>query len=159
MKASIKVGWTDYFETTTQIYTGSGETTSSGYIPPGGYVQKGFNTLESGITLDITPWVGASGDITVMINPDIRDAKQISKEHSTIANRTMDTTVRVKDGENIIIGGLIQKNENSQESKIPLLGNIPILGHLFKKSDDMNNNTELIIIIRPKLMGNEKVAE
>ena len=157
MKASIKVGWTDYFETTTEIYTGNTGIPSTGYTPPyGGYIQRGFNTLESGITLDITPWVGASGDITVLIHPDIKDAKQISREHSTIANRTLDTTVRVKDGENIAIGGLIQKNENSQESKIPLLGNIPILGHLFKKSGKMNNDTELIIIVRPKLVGNEK---
>jgi type II secretory pathway component HofQ len=64
MKASIKVGWTDYFETTTQIYTNnqtSTQTSSTGYIPPYGYQQQGFNTLESGITLDITPWVGAAG--------------------------------------------------------------------------------------------------
>ena len=66
----------------------------------------------------------------------------------------------MKDGENIVIGGLIQKSENSQESKIPWLGSIPILGHLFKKSNDMNNNTELIIIVRPKLIGNsEKEAK
>jgi len=152
MKASIKVGWTDYFETTTEIYTGG----TGIPTPPEGYTQRGFNTLESGITLDITPWVGASGDITVQIHPYIKDAKQISREHSIIANRTLDTTVRVKDGENIVIGGLIQKNENSQESKIPLLGNIPILGRLFKKSDKMNNDTELIIIVRPKLVGSEK---
>jgi type II secretory pathway component GspD/PulD (secretin) len=95
-------------------------------------------------------------EITVLIHPDIRDAKQISKEHSTIANRTLDTNVRVKDGENIVIGGLIQKSENSQESKIPWLGSIPILGHLFKKSNDTNNNTELIIIVRPKLIGSDK---
>jgi type II secretory pathway component GspD/PulD (secretin) len=158
MKASIKVGWTDYFETTTEIYNTGGSTTeptSSTYNPYGGYTRSGFNTLESGITLDITPWVGASGDITVMIRPDIRDAKQISKEHSTIANRTMDTNVRVRDGENIVIGGLIQKNESATESRLPLLGRIPILGHLFKKNDSMNNDTELIIIVRPKIIGSD----
>jgi len=164
MKASIKVGWTDYFETTTDIYNGynsgypGGSTTgqtSSTYNPSySGYSRSGFNTLESGITLDITPWVGSAGEITVLIRPDIRDAKQISKEHSTIANRTMDTNVRVKDGENIIIGGLIQRSENTTQSKLPFLGNIPILGHLFKKSDNLNNETELIIIVRPKLIGN-----
>ena len=167
MKASIKVGWTDYFETTTEVYNGynSGYTggsttgqTSSTYNPS--YTRSGFNTLESGITLDITPWVGSAGEITVLIRPDIRDAKQISKEHSTIANRTMDTNVRVKDGENIVIGGLIQRNENTTESKLPFLGSIPIVGHLFKKSDKMNNETELIIIVRPKLIGNsEKEAK
>lgn len=161
MKASIKVGWTDYFETTTEIYNGynsgytSGSTTgqtSSTYNPS--YTRSGFNTLESGITLDITPWVGSAGEITVLIRPDIRDAKQISKEHSTIANRTLDTNVRVKDGENIVIGGLIQRSENTTESKLPFFGSIPIIGHLFKKSDNLNNETELIIIVRPKIIGN-----
>ena len=169
MKASIKVGWTDYFETTTEIYNGynSGYTgssitgqPSSTYNPSyGGYSRSGFNTLESGITLDITPWVGSAGEITVLIRPDIRDAKQISKEHSTIANRTLDTNVRVKDGENIVIGGLIQRNENATESKLPFLGSIPIVGHLFKKSDNLNNETELIIIVRPKLIKSNENPE
>ena len=146
LKASINVGWTEYFETTTEIYRGAD-------VPVGGYTRRGFNTLESGITLEITPWVGAAGEITVLIHPDIRDAKQISKEHSTIANRSLDTTVRVKDGETIVIGGLIQRNELTQESKVPVLGNIPVLGHLFKKSNKMHNDTELIIIVKPKIIG------
>ncbi len=157
MKANIKVGWTDYFETTTEIYSSAIGTTSPDlYTPSGGYIRRGFNTLESGITLEITPWVGASGEITVTVRPEIRDAKLISKEHSTIAERSLDTTVRVKDGEDIVIGGLIQRNESDRESKVPLFGSIPILGNLFKESNKMNNETELIIIVRPKIIGNNK---
>lgn len=155
MKANIKVGWTDYFETTTEIYSSAvGATTPDVYVPSGGYVRRGFNTLESGITLEITPWVGASGEITVTVHPEIRDAKLISKEHSTIAERSLDTTVRVRDGEDIVIGGLIQRNESDRESKVPLFGSIPILGNLFKESNKMNNETELIIIVRPKIISN-----
>jgi type II secretory pathway component GspD/PulD (secretin) len=149
LKASIKVGWTDYLETTTEIYSAD--------VPVGGYVRRGFNTLESGITLDITPWVGAAGEITVLIHPDIRDAKQISREHSTIAERSLDTTVRVKDGETIVIGGLIQRNEETRESKVPVLGGIPVLGHLFKESHKTQNDTELIIIVKPRIIGSNSV--
>ncbi len=160
MKANIKVGWTDYFETTTEIYsTPIGATSPDIYTPSGGYVRRGFNTLESGITLEITPWVGASGEITVTVRPEIRDAKLISKEHSTIAERSLDTTVRVRDGEDIVIGGLIQRNESDRESKVPLFGSIPILGNLFKESNKMNNETELIIIVRPKIISNDKKSQ
>ena len=131
---------------TTEIYRGED-------VPVGGYTRRGFNTLESGITLEITPWVGAAGEITVLIHPDIKDPKQVSKEHSTITERSLDTTVRVKDGETIVIGGLIQRNETTQESKVPVLGSIPLLGHLFKESHKTHNDTELIIIVKPRIIG------
>lgn len=144
-KASMSVGWQEYFETTTEIYSGAD-------VPVGGYIRRGFNILEFGIDLDITPWVGASGDITVLIHPDIKDPKQVSKERSTITQRSLDTTVRVKDGETIVIGGLIQRNESTQEKRVPVLGSIPLLGHLFKESIKIQSNTELIIIVRPRII-------
>ena len=98
-------------------------------------------------------------DITVLIHPDIKDPKQVSKERSTITQRTLDTTVRVKDGETIVIGGLIQKNESEQEQKVPVLGSIPLLGNLFKESLKVQSNTELIIIVKPKIIGNSQIAE
>ena len=108
--------------------------------------------LETGITLEITPWVGAAEEITVLIHPDIKDPKIISREHSTITQRTLDTTVRVKDGETIVIGGLIQRNETASESKVPVLGSIPLLGNLFKESRKEYTDTELIIVVKPKLI-------
>jgi len=160
LKATIKSIWTEYFETTTEIYQGGSTTYPTDIYPAtGGYVRRGFNTLDSGITLEITPWVGKSGEITVLIRPEIRDAKQVSKERSTISTRSLDTTVRVKDGENIVIGGLIQRNETSQVSKLPLLGSIPILGNLFKETTKMNNDTELVIVVRPKLIGSSIETE
>ena len=148
LKASMTVGWREYFETTTEIYRGVD-------VPVGGYTRRGFNTLEFGVTLDITPWVGAAGDITVLIHPDIKDPKQVSRERSTITQRTLDTTVRVKNGETIVIGGLIQRTESTQESKVPVLGSIPLLGHLFKESLKVQSDTELIIIVKPTIIGSD----
>jgi type II secretory pathway component GspD/PulD (secretin) len=147
VKATMNVGWTEYFETTTEIYRGED-------VPVGGYTRRGFNTLETGIMLEITPWVGAAEEITVLIHPDIKEPKIISKEHSTITQRTLDTTVRVKDGETIVIGGLIQRNETASESKVPVLGSIPLLGNLFKESRKEYTDTELIIVVKPKLIDN-----
>jgi type IV pilus assembly protein PilQ len=145
LQATMTVGWQEYFETTTEIYRGDD-------VPVGGYTRRGFNTLEFGVTLEITPWVGSAGDITVLIHPDIKDPKQVSKERSTITQRTLDTTVRVKDGETIVIGGLIQRNESTQENKVPVLGSIPLLGHLFKEDLKVQSDTELIIIVKPKII-------
>lgn len=152
MKATMTVGWQEYFETTTEIYRGVD-------VPVGGYTRRSFNILEFGITLEITPWVGSAGDITMLIHPDIKDPKQISKERSTISQRTLDTTVRVKDGETIVIGGLIQRNESIQETKVPVLGSIPLLGHLFKESLKVQSETELIIIVRPRIINSSEDGE
>lgn len=147
-KATITVGWTDYFETTIRTFRGEEE------VPTyGGYYRTGFNVLESGITLEITPWVGATKEITVEIHPEVKDAKLISKEHSTIAQRTVDTTVRVKDGETIVIGGLLQERETTEERKVPVLGSIPLLGNLFKNSHKVSDQTELVIIIQPRIIN------
>ena len=148
LKASMSVGWTEYFETTTEIYRGD-DVPITGY----GYRRSSFNTLTTGIQLDITPWVGASGEITVLIHPNIRDPRTISKEHSSITERTLDTTVRVKDGGTIVIGGLIQRNESTQETRVPVLGSIPLLGNLFKESLKVHSDTELIIIVKPRIIG------
>jgi len=144
-QAHIRVGATHMFETTTEIYKGAD-------VPTGGYTRRAFNTVETGITLDITPWIGASGDITMTIIPDIRDADRISKEESKISTRSIDTTVRVKDGGMIVIGGLLQKKELTSEERVPVISRIPIMGNLFKDSHKTETQTELIVVIEPKII-------
>jgi len=124
------------------------------YYPgyPGGYMRRGFNVIDTGITLDITPWVGNAGEITMEIKPEIRDADRVTAEESRIADRSIQTTIRVKDGGMIVIGGLIQEKELKSENKMPVLGSIPILGRLFTSSHKVSNQSELVIVIMPKLI-------
>ncbi len=144
-KAQIRVGVTHMFETTTEIYKGAD-------VPVGGYTRRAFNTIDTGITLEITPWIGASGDITMTIAPNIEDADMISKEESKISTRSIDTIVRVKDGGMIVIGGLLQKKELTSEERVPVISRIPIMGHLFKNSRKTETQTELIVVIEPKII-------
>ena len=144
--ATINVGVQTLFETTTEIYRGVD-------VPVGGYTRRAFNTIETGIQLEITPWIGAAGEITMAIKPNIRDADLISREKSTIAERSIDTVIRVKDQGMIIIGGLLQEKELVSEDKIPLLGHLPLLGGLlFTRRNTSSEQTELIVIIQPKII-------
>lgn len=124
------------------------------YSPSSYYSRRGFNTIDTGISLDITPWVGNAGEITMTIAPTIRDADEVTSEEARIADRSLDTVIRVNDGGMIIIGGLIQEKELTKEDKLPLLGEIPLLGRLFTKSHKVKNESELVIVIKPRIIKN-----
>jgi type IV pilus assembly protein PilQ len=161
-KAVIDIGVQYLFQTTTSIYGGGyviptqqqPTTGSEQQFPyqPSSYQQRSFNTINTGITLDITPWVGNAGEITMMIAPQIRDADRVTAEESRIADRSIDTVIRIPDGGMIIIGGLIQEKELTQKDKVPVLGSIPLMGRLFSSSHKVANQSELIIVIKPKLI-------
>jgi len=136
---------------TGQSYRRTSRDTQELYYP-GGYYQRGFNTIDTGITLDLTPWVGNAGEITMTIAPTIRDADEVTSEEARIADRSIDTVIRVKDGGMIIIGGLLQEKELTKEDKVPVLGSIPLMGRLFSKDHKVENESELIIVIKPRII-------
>jgi type II secretory pathway component GspD/PulD (secretin) len=71
----------------------------------------------------------------------------------TVDLREMSTTVKVLDGQMIIIGGLIDKREKIKENKVPILGDIPIVGNAFKSIDKSIENTELVIMLIPRIVS------
>jgi type II secretory pathway component GspD/PulD (secretin) len=144
-KATVDVGVTTFFETTTEIYRGAD-------VPVGGYTRRGFNTIEAGIKLDITPWIGAAENITMSIRPEVTIPTLISREQSIISERLFDTVIRVKNEGMIVMGGLLQEQESVRENKVPILGSIPLLGGLFTSRDTNSEQTELIVIIQPKIL-------
>jgi Flp pilus assembly secretin CpaC len=99
--------------------------------------------VDTGIQLKLKPWV--SGNITVGVEPSISGLPS-TNEHSVV------TTVRVKDGQTIVIGGLIQTLKHESVNKLPLLGELPILGHLFRSTDIVESETEFVIYITPHLI-------
>jgi type II secretory pathway component GspD/PulD (secretin) len=116
-----------------------------------------LNFIDAGIKLDMTPWTGGGGEIisdiaaevSVMSAPD-----PITKlpEKST---RRVTTQVRVRQGETIIIGGLTQREMQSTRTKIPLLGDLPVLGSLFRSESKSETNTELVIFITPRVLADD----
>jgi type IV pilus assembly protein PilQ len=140
-KASIDVGQTQYFE----ILGGTDQNPT-----------RSFQPISFGIQLDITPWISSSGQITTEISPQISNAMGVNaKGYPNIFKRSMSTTVRLEDGETLILGGLLRTEEQIQHSQVPILGDIPILGYLFKTTRKTNVETNLVIYITPRIIYKE----
>jgi MSHA type pilus biogenesis protein MshL len=123
------------------------------------------SNLLSGLIIGIVPYIDDKGEISLTITPVISNLLGITEKTfgsagaqtiiqlPTVDLRELSTTVKVKDGELVIIGGLIKREENLTENKTPILGDIPILGNLFKSHDRVQTNTELVILLQPRIIS------
>ena len=122
-----------------------------------------ISSVFSGVLLDITPEISKEGTITLRINPSVSEtASTISSDNSTrtmppdLSRRQISTVVTVKDGNRIVLGGLINRKSSNTSTKVPLLGDIPVLGYLFKQDGMSEKVEELVIIIEPHIVKKEK---
>jgi type II secretory pathway component GspD/PulD (secretin) len=114
--------------------------------------------LEAGVQLEITPRINTDGYITVTMHPEVSEIATAPSQGvpPTISTREADTSLTVKDGTPIVLAGLIQKNETHTTVKVPLLGDIPILGWLFKSQSTDVKDDEVVFIITPHIL--EKIG-
>jgi type IV pilus assembly protein PilQ len=116
-----------------------------------------YTTLEqikSGILLRITPRViEPEGIVVARIEPEVRDVTGKGPNGlPEITFRRASTNLRVKDGQSIVIGGLINEFTTRTRSKVPFLGDLPLLGKLFRRSSSRQSRTEVVIIITPHIL-------
>lgn len=103
---------------------------------------------EAGIILKCTPRVNEDGIITVKVHTEVSSPMHVEDMKAyRFQKRSADTIVRLKDGQTMVIGGLIGSDEAKQMSKIPFLGDIPILGNLFKHIQKSKSDTEVMIFL------------
>lgn len=136
-------------------------TTTTGTAPTTTFTVT-TSSLLSGIMLGVIPFVDDRGEISMTITPIISDL--IAMEEKTIGQtgqniiqltlptvdlREMSTIIKIKNGETVIIGGLIQEKDSLKENSVPLLGSIPIIGSLFKSHEKEKDRKELVIMLRP----------
>lgn len=121
-----------------------------------------ISSVFSGVLLDITPEISKDGTITLRINPSVSEtASTLSADNSTrtmppdLSRRQISTVVTVKDGNRIVLGGLINRKSSNTSTKLPLLGDIPFLGYLFKQDGMTEKVEELVIIIEPHIVKKE----
>lgn len=131
---------------------------------PGGqlpyYYPTTLETVSAGVILKLTPWVGASGEITASIQPEVSSVTGITKEGLPEVNRRkVVTMIRVKDGDTIVIGGLKQQEDSTSTSRVPLLGDLPVLGSLFRTKKVVSRESELMIFITPRIIKSSDRAE
>jgi len=113
-----------------------------------------------GIVLTVTPRITANGYVTMDVTQTANDLQGYTSFNAPIINqRQADTTVSVKDGETIVLGGIIRNSVTSSVRKVPLLGDIPILGELFKSTSKTNNKTELLVFLTPRVVRDDADAK
>ena len=156
-KAVIKVGQDEYF--VTDVSTSEDQSTTQ---------TENENDIEltpffSGIALDVTPQIDRSGSVILHVHPSVTETAEQTKviqvgdqqillplAQSNI--RESDTVIRARDGEIVVIGGLMETVTSEQESKTPLLGDIPFIGNAFKNKAKTQSKRELVILIRPSVV-------
>nr|WP_321266005.1 pilus (MSHA type) biogenesis protein MshL [uncultured Sulfurimonas sp.] len=119
-----------------------------------------IQSVFAGVLLDITPEIADDETITLKINPSLSETTQdISQENSTnrvmppdLNRRQLSSVVTVKDGNRIILGGLINTRNVNESNKVPLLGDIPGLSYLFKYEKMTKHIQELVIVIEPHII-------
>jgi MSHA biogenesis protein MshL len=156
-KAVIKVGQDEYF--VTDVST-SEDLNATG--------TQNENDIEltpffSGIALDVTPQIDKSGSVILHVHPSVTETaeqtkviqvgdQQIQLPLAQSNIRESDTVIRARDGEIVVIGGLMETVTNEKESKTPLLGDIPVLGNMFKNIAKTQTKRELVILLRPSVV-------
>lgn len=113
--------------------------------------------VTTGIQLSVTPTINADGRITLVLNPNVSQpsvtvAGNAATGAPAIDSRIAQTTVLVRDGETIVIGGLIHDSVTDQVAKVPFLGDIPVIGWLFKSKSVVRVRNELLIFVTPKIL-------
>ncbi|MBI5625294.1 MAG: type IV pilus secretin PilQ [Elusimicrobia bacterium] len=121
-----------------------------------GTVSRNIQFIAMGITLKVTPIISADETrITLDINPEVSKPSGTSGSVSgapSTSRSTVKTIVIVRDAETVVIGGLITDRKDTRINKVPLLGDIPVLGWLFKKKFDQRQRVELLIFVTPRII-------
>jgi MSHA biogenesis protein MshL len=158
-KAVIKIGEDEYFVT---------DVTSRTSLDSGGISSSDsdieFTPFFSGISLDVTPQISDDGEVILHVHPSVVETSEqekvitVSGKESVLplarSNiRESDTIVKARNGEIVVLGGLMQTTNSEEVGKVPLLGDIPLLGELFTNRRNRQEKKELVILLKPTVVG------
>jgi general secretion pathway protein D len=122
-------------------------------------VSEQVQYVNVGVTLQIAPRVSPDGYVTSQIYAVVSSVTGLSQGYPTISQREAETSASVRDGETFVIGGLTQENVLKNKSKVPILGDIPVLGKAFSYERTTRGKTELYIIITPRIVKHRRFEE
>lgn len=156
-KAVIKVGGDEYFVTDVSSSNVSGDNNN---VSP----DVSLTPFFSGISLDVTPQIDDQGGVLLHVHPAVIDVQnEVKKIDVGTANpmelplakstiRESDSIIHARTGDVVVIGGLMKSSINDQVSKVPLLGDIPGIGNLFRHINKVQKKTELVILLKPTVV-------
>jgi len=135
--------------------------TSVSYNGLNGTPINAYQYRDVGVILKVTPFITADGLVEMMISPQISSIDSTLKipvsvgvDAPVIDERSADTVAVTADGQTVIIGGLMESKKAQIDTKIPVLGDIPLLGNLFKRKQKSDTKTELLIFLTPHIVQN-----
>lgn len=156
-KAVLKAGQDEYYVTDVSNTTVTGTATTS--TP-----EIDLEPFFSGIALDVTPQISEEGSVVLHVHPSVTETSEQQKvitlneeqyvlplAQSNI--RESDTIIKANSGEIVVIGGLMQSEKKEYESRVPFVGAIPVLGNLFKSKQEVETKKELVILLKPTVVG------
>jgi general secretion pathway protein D len=126
-----------------------------------GALNQTFSYKNVGVILEVTPHINTSGDVALKIRAESSSIVpgQTLFGGAILDTRNFKTDVTVKDGETLVLGGIIQRQISNTLRKTPVLGSIPGVGWLFKKKDDTQREVELMVFLRPRVMRTPEEAK
>lgn len=133
------------------IFTGSSTT-------EGGVITQNIQFKDTGVSLKVTPRVNSNGMVTMDLVQEVTDVGEIDQAtgQRSFLQRNIKSNIAVKSGETIVLGGLIKDNSTSSQRGAPKLSKMPVVGSLFGGTSRQNNRTELLVLITPTAIKNQK---
>ncbi|BAC95711.1 MSHA biogenesis protein MshL [Vibrio vulnificus YJ016] len=158
-KAVIKVGNDQYYVTALSSNVGNDDKSKA--VP-----EVTLTPFFSGISLDVTPQIDDKGNVFLHVHPAVIEVEEETKQLNLGGDfqnvtlplakssiRESDSVIRARDGDVVVIGGLMKSNTIERVSKVPFFGDIPALGHLFRNTSNLTQKTELVILLKPTVVG------
>jgi len=158
-KAVIKAGFDEFFVTDVSSNTVTGTAASTSR-------DVDFTPFFSGVALDVTPQISEAGEVILHIHPSVSEVVDQNKS-ITVGGvtdtiplafskiRESDSIVKAKNGQVIVIGGLMRETHDTKQYKTPILGSVPMLGRLFRSERETSRTSELVILMRPIVVGDD----
>jgi type IV pilus assembly protein PilQ len=108
---------------------------------------------KANLKLEVTPQITPDGNIVLEVEVNKDSVGQETRSGFAIDNKHVKNQVMVENGGTVVLGGIFQTSDRNTEAKVPLLGDLPLIGHLFKTTTRTNDKTELLIFITPKIVA------
>lgn len=160
-KIMVKSGETATIEVGNEIpvltSTRQGDTQTEGSTD----VLQQFQYRKTGVDLVVEPIVQASGLVDIRIRQSLSETQNTGSGDAflpTILNRSVETSLALRDGGSVVLGGLISKTTSQGEQGVPFLGKLPIVGQLFRTDSDSTSTTELMVMVIPYVVRNDEEA-
>ena len=153
-KASLVIGQKVPFPVTTFTTTTAGTNGSSIASPVTQYQRE-----DVGIKITLEPRVHHNREVTLKLTVEVSNLGEMIGGSPIVGTRTIESTIRLKDGETNFLAGLIRKDDSDSTTTTPILGDLPILGRVFKRDNKEHHNTDLVLTMTPHIIRTPDITE